>query len=85
LYVFLFFYLRPTRLLCTQHKPQVFRLTDQHSDGLGARCLSGTSEVALAGMVANKVFEEEKLPLKYVAHSHCFRAEAGGLQGVHSK
>ncbi|ALC47788.1 Aats-ser [Drosophila busckii] len=42
-------------------------------------CLSGTSEMALAGFYANKVLEEEQLPLKLAAVSRCYRAETSGL------
>lgn len=40
--------------------------------------LIATAEITVAGMHANERFEEEQLPLKYVAESHCFRREAGG-------
>ncbi|EDW24713.1 GL23244 [Drosophila persimilis] len=43
-------------------------------------CLSGTSEMALAGFFANKVLPEEELPLKVTAVSRCYRAETSGLQ-----
>ncbi|RDB29301.1 Serine--tRNA ligase, chloroplastic/mitochondrial [Hypsizygus marmoreus] len=52
--------------------------------------LSGTSEIPLAGMFANKVFPSTTLPLKVVGVGHAFRAEAGargadtrGLYRVH--
>ncbi|KAG6911607.1 hypothetical protein DXG01_011910 [Tephrocybe rancida] len=52
--------------------------------------LSGTSEIPLAGMFANKVFSSTILPLKVVGMGHSFRAEAGargadtrGLYRVH--
>ncbi|KAJ8984903.1 hypothetical protein NQ317_002743 [Molorchus minor] len=38
-------------------------------------CLSGTSEMALAGYLTNKLFSEEELPLKLAAVSRCYRAE----------
>jgi seryl-tRNA synthetase len=38
-------------------------------------CLSGTAEIPLAGLFANKVVEE---PQRVVAFGQCFRAEAGG-------
>ncbi|EDV30338.1 uncharacterized protein Dana_GF22996 [Drosophila ananassae] len=43
-------------------------------------CLSGTSEMALAGFFANKLLTEEQLPLKVTAVSRCYRAETSGLQ-----
>lgn len=52
--------------------------------------LSGTSEIPLAGMFANKVFLSTTLPLKVAGLGHSFRAEAGargvdtrGLYRVH--
>ena len=46
--------------------------------------LIATSEVTLAGMHADTVIPEDKLPLKYVGYSHCFRKE-GGAYGKYSK
>src|SRR4051812_30008735 len=53
-------------------------------------CLIATAEITLGGMHRDKVIDEEKLPLKYVGLSHCFRTEAGapgrdtrGLYRVH--
>lgn len=52
--------------------------------------LSGTSEIPLAGMFANKVYSSLSLPLKVVGVGHAFRSEAGarsadtrGLYRVH--
>ncbi|XP_058974484.1 serine--tRNA ligase, mitochondrial [Musca domestica] len=42
-------------------------------------CLSGTSEMALAGFFENYMLEENELPLKVAAVSRCFRAETSGL------
>jgi seryl-tRNA synthetase len=39
--------------------------------------LSGTSEVALAGLHADQILEADQLPLRYCAFSTCFRREAG--------
>ena len=39
--------------------------------------LTGTSEVALAGLHANEILEASELPLRYCAFSTCFRREAG--------
>ena len=39
--------------------------------------LIATAEVTLAGSHADEVIPEEKLPLKYIGYSHCFRKEAG--------
>ncbi|MDO8639273.1 MAG: serine--tRNA ligase [Candidatus Daviesbacteria bacterium] len=46
--------------------------------------LIATAEVTLAGMHADEIIPEEKLPLKYVGYSHCFRKEAGAY-GKYSK
>ncbi len=44
------------------------------SDGL---FLTGTSEVALAGLHAGEVLDAADLPLRYAGYSSCFRREAG--------
>lgn len=46
--------------------------------------LIATAEVTLAGSHADEVIPEDKLPLKYVGYSHCFRKEAGAY-GKYSK
>lgn len=46
--------------------------------------LIATAEVTLAGMHADSVIAESRLPLKYVGYSHCFRQEAGAY-GKYSK
>jgi seryl-tRNA synthetase len=57
-----------------------FLPTDEHNlyrvepDGL---YLTGTSEVALAGLHAGEVLEEDVLPRRYAGYSTCFRREAG--------
>lgn len=43
-------------------------------------CLSGTSEMALAGFFQNKILEEDELPIRMTAASRCFRAETSGAQ-----
>lgn len=52
--------------------------------------LVATAEVTIAGLHADEVISEEKLPLKYIGYSHAFRQEAGtygkyshGLYRVH--
>lgn len=78
-----------------------FQPRDQHSANpalqtyaiAGSRpslVLSGTSEIPLAGMFANRVFTENTLPAKVVGLGRAFRAEAGsrgadtrGLYRVH--
>lgn len=46
--------------------------------------LAATAEIPLAGMYAGKTLEEEELPIKMVASSRCYRAEAGA-RGVDTK
>jgi seryl-tRNA synthetase len=53
------------------HASEVYRLAD---DDL---YLVGTSEVALAAMHSDEVFEAASLPRRYVGFSSCFRREAG--------
>lgn len=38
-------------------------------------CLSGTSEMAMAGHYVNKVIPESELPIKLCAISRCYRSE----------
>ena len=52
--------------------------------------LAGTAEIPFAGMMANEVLDNEKLPIMVVGNSRCYRAEAGargaatkGLYRVH--
>src|SRR5204863_5544797 len=40
-------------------------------------CLIATAEITLGGMYRDQVLEEDRLPIKYVGLSHCFRTEAG--------
>lgn len=46
--------------------------------------LIATAEVTLAGSHSDEVIPEDKLPLKYIGYSHCFRQEAGSY-GKYSK
>lgn len=36
-----------------------------------------TAEVSLTNLAANKIFLESELPIRYTAHTPCFRSEAG--------
>src|SRR5205085_4450562 len=40
-------------------------------------CLIATAEITLGGMHRDEIFDERRLPKKYVGLSHCFRTEAG--------
>lgn len=57
---------------------QIYEIKDQD---LG---LIATAEVTLAGKHADEVIPENKLPIKYIGYSHCFRQEAGAY-GKYSK
>ena len=46
--------------------------------------LIATAEVTLAGIHADEILVEEKLPMRYAGYSHCFRQEAGSY-GKYSK
>jgi len=39
--------------------------------------LIGTSEITIAGLMANEIGNKKDLPQKYASFSHCFRHEAG--------
>lgn len=52
---------------------QVFKITDEDYNLF----LIPTAEVALNGMYFDEAIEEEKLPLKFVSYTPCFRREAG--------
>ncbi|KYK58394.1 putative mitochondrial serine--tRNA ligase [Drechmeria coniospora] len=72
---------------------QVYTIAQSPADaarGVPEMCLAGTSEIPLAGMKANATVDAEDLPMKRVAVSRCYRAEAGargadtkGLYRVH--
>lgn len=63
---------------------QIYSITDHDL------CLIGTSEITLGGIYADRILDEEELPLRLAGISHCFRTEAGahgreskGLYRVH--
>jgi seryl-tRNA synthetase len=65
-------------------KRQVYTLADTDL------CLVATAEITLGGMHRDQILDENRLPLRYVGLSHCFRTEAGapgrdtrGLYRVH--
>lgn len=49
---------------------------EKHGQNL---CLSGTSEMALAGFLNDEIFPENNLPIKLAAVSRCYRAETSNL------
>ncbi len=50
----------------------LFRLAGEHE-----YYLIPTAEVPVTNMVRDRIIEAEELPLRYVAHTPCFRSEAG--------
>lgn len=56
---------------------QVYKFSN-NQDGSDL-CLSGTSEMALASLFAGQKVDTEKLPLRLMAVSRCFRAETSTL------
>jgi seryl-tRNA synthetase len=65
---------RDTALLGTGQLPKfgedAFKTTTDH-------WLIPTSEVTLTNLHSGEILDEETLPLRFTAHSQCFRAEAG--------
>lgn len=69
-----------------QHVHHLYHIEQSSNDLV----LAGTAEIPLAGMFANHIFMEKKLPVRAVALGHAFRSEAGargaltkGLYRVH--
>jgi seryl-tRNA synthetase len=60
------------------NEAQTYEIKDQD---LG---LIATAEVTLAGVHSDEIVPLQKLPLKYIGYSHCFRQEAGSY-GKYSK
>ena len=54
-------------------KQDLFRIVSENHD----LYLIPTAEVPLTNLVAGNIVEANELPLKYVAHTPCFRSEAG--------
>lgn len=48
-----------------------------HTEGEYGLSLIPTAEVPVTNLVRNEIIEAEQLPLKFVAHTPCFRSEAG--------
>src|SRR5690625_1688678 len=51
--------------------------TDEPQEGDEELYLISTSEITLTGMFRDEIIEENALPLKFTAHTPCFRSEAG--------
>ncbi|KAF8578994.1 seryl-tRNA synthetase [Ramaria rubella] len=74
----------------TDNLHQMYHLSSTQGKDHPELVLSGTAEIPLAGLFANKVFEQSQLPKKVVGVGKAFRAEAGargtdtrGLYRVH--
>ncbi|KXN70785.1 serine-tRNA ligase [Conidiobolus coronatus NRRL 28638] len=73
------------------HLSQTYGVSSSHEEEEANKlCLSGTSEVQLAGLYLNQQLQKSQLPIQLMGKSHCFRAEAGargsetrGLYRVH--
>jgi seryl-tRNA synthetase len=66
---------------------QIYTIAQSPDDvarGKPELCLAGTAEIPLAGMKADTVLDESEVPMKRVAVSRCYRAEAGS-RGVETK
>lgn len=64
---------------------QIWQIQQAEKDALKPkRSLAATAEIPLAAMYAGKDIPEERLPLKLVGSSRCYRAEAGA-RGVDTK
>ena len=57
-------------------KDDLFRIAPEDGGGR-ERFLIPTAEVPLTNLVRNQIVASEQLPLQFVAHTPCFRAEAG--------
>lgn len=55
---------------------QVYTLDNYYGNNW---CLSGTSEMALAGSLVNQNISKDKLPLKLCSVSRCYRAEVSNI------
>jgi len=55
----------------------LFKVPRQMGDGIENFYLIPTAEVPVTNMVRDEIVPLEKLPLKFVAHTPCFRSEAG--------
>ncbi|ETN67792.1 seryl-tRNA synthetase [Anopheles darlingi] len=65
----------------TGTRNQVYKVTSggPADDSRDVLCLSGTSEMALAGYFAGRALPGERLPLRLAAVSRCYRAETSAL------
>ncbi|KAK4684045.1 seryl-tRNA synthetase, partial [Tremellales sp. Uapishka_1] len=69
---------------------QVYYIQPSAADTSPTLCLTGTAEIPLSALFADRIFSEKELPLKVVGVGKAFRAEAGargadtrGLYRVH--
>ena len=67
------------------NEQQIWQIEQAEKDATKPRrSLAATAEIPLAAMYAGKDIPEERLPLKFVGSSRCYRAEAGA-RGVDTK
>jgi len=55
----------------------LFKIPRQMGEGIENFYLIPTAEVPVTNLVADQILNLQHLPLKYVAHTPCFRSEAG--------
>ncbi|MCL6262309.1 serine--tRNA ligase [Craterilacuibacter sp. RT1T] len=55
----------------------MFKVTKGGEEGTVDQYLISTSEITLTNTVSGEILKAEELPLKFTAHSPCFRSEAG--------
>ncbi|KAG7285588.1 hypothetical protein NEMBOFW57_010217 [Staphylotrichum longicolle] len=68
----------------TNGETQIYTVAQSPEDAARGKpelCLAGTAEIPLAGMKADTTLDEADLPMKRVAVSRCYRAEAGARGG----
>ena len=65
---------RPEAMYGTSQLPKFAEDAFKTTDG---KWLISTSEIALANLVREQILDEAELPLRFVAHTPCFRSEAG--------
>lgn len=64
---------------------QIWQIAQMERDkGRPKRSLAATAEIPFAGLYADKAIPEQRLPLKLIGASRCYRAEAGA-RGVDTK
>jgi len=68
----------------TNGETQIYNIAQSSEDAARGKpelCLAGTAEIPLAGMKADTTLDASDVPMKRVAVSRCYRAEAGARGG----